>query len=577
MSDERKTDSQTSFETSEYDEIDARDEKRERQGLKNYSVIFASIIVVLAGVHGARGVLGMFFLATFFTVLLISPVNWLKSKGIASWLSLTFVIMGVAGIGLCSISVIGAQLAQFAGNIDSYRYQFNQKLKAYNLDLEEVFPLLKAPESERRESNEEGTSAKEVESAYLDELRAGVELGRSRVDALGRYRDYSKRPKATFDLKPSDVDASVEPSREEAQELESAQPRPIARRSSDVASIRSASLLTLRTEADAQRRDLSLPDASNNGMASAWNDENPREGLVPDNPPTFFQDEPSPLSEEQTSALGGSLVPAPELDGLEARDLASDYEELGKHSDSAYEDYERRRTETTAVDASSQQIFSFLKGLAGEVSALLSNAFLITLLLIFMLFETAKIPGKLVAALGRRRFTNSHIEGVISDIRNYMVIKTMMSSAVGALVIVLCFAAHVQYPFLWGFVAFFLNYIPNIGSVAAAVPPIILATIDRGVGVGIIVAIGLLLINCIIGYVVEPRLLGDGLDLSPLIVLIALVFFGWLLGPVGMFLSPPLAVIMKIIFQSFPETRWIAALMANRAPPPIDEEEESAA
>lgn len=115
-------------------------------------------------------------------------------------------------------------------------------------------------------------------------------------------------------------------------------------------------------------------------------------------------------------------------------------------------------------------------------------------------------------------------------------------------------------------VAFLLNYIPNIGSVAAAIPPVVLAMIDCGIVTGCIVAFFFILINCCVGYALEPRILGKGLDLSPLIVLLALIFFGWLLGPVGMFLSPPLAVVMKIIFQSFPETRWIAALMANSAP-----------
>ena len=100
-----------------------------------------------------------------------------------------------------------------------------------------------------------------------------------------------------------------------------------------------------------------------------------------------------------------------------------------------------------------------------------------------------------------------------------------------------------------------------------------MATIDRGLFIGCVDAAFLVLINCIVGYVLEPRLLGDGLDLSPLIVLISLIFFGWLLGPVGMFLAPPLAVIMKIIFQAFPETRWIAALMANRPPKDVVEDE----
>lgn len=230
----------------------------------------------------------------------------------------------------------------------------------------------------------------------------------------------------------------------------------------------------------------------------------------------------------------------------------------------------------TAVALSSQQLFKFLAGLATELSYIASNAFIITLLVIFMLLEAAMIPKKLIAALGERSFVNSRIMGVVQDIRHYMAIKTYMSLAVGALVVILLYATKVQYPLLWGFVAFLLNYIPNIGSVVAAIPPIVLAVVDHGIVIGAIDAVFFVLINCSIGYGLEPRLLGKGLDLSPLIVLIALIFFGWLLGPVGMFLSPPLAVITKIICLYFPETRWIAVLMAGsvQALPPLEDDED---
>ena len=220
----------------------------------------------------------------------------------------------------------------------------------------------------------------------------------------------------------------------------------------------------------------------------------------------------------------------------------------------------------TSVQAASNELFGYLSKLTSELSSLASNSFITTLLVVFMLCEMTSMPKKMAVALGKTSFVNGHIQKVVADIRNYMVIKTWMSLGVGVCVTFLLMLTDVQYPLLWGFVAFLLNYIPNIGSVVAAIPPIVLATVDHGCVIGGIVAIFLVIINCTIGYVVEPRLLGNGLDLSPLFILIALILFGWLLGPVGMFLSPPLAVISKIIFQSFPETRWIAVLMANRPP-----------
>ncbi|MBQ9874057.1 MAG: AI-2E family transporter [Thermoguttaceae bacterium] len=539
--------------------------KKERKGeLINYAALLASGIVVLAGIHSARGVLGIFFLATFFTVLLITPVNWLKSKGVASWLALTVVIIGVAAIGLSAMTVVGAQLAQFAGNIDNYRYKFTEKFKEYNLNLEEFFPSLKSSNPDQEEEEEPLTSAKDVETAYLDELRAGARLGRAQVDALRGYRDETTVESAGED-------------RGEAREGTGSGSPPAAERAPGEATMKNVGYSTKSVEDAPREIEPKGATSGFDGMASSWNDELPRDGLAPNNPRAFLEEDGDSLVDDPSSGFVGGLNPYEERSDAERGDggLLDDYATAGRLSDQAYEDYRRadERAETSAVGASSQQIFRFLKGLAGELSALFSNALLITLLVIFMLCETAKIPKKLVAALGKRRFTNSHIEGVVHDIRNYMVIKTTMSCAVGALVVVLCALARIQYPLLWGFVAFILNYIPNIGSVAAAVPPIVLATVDHGVGVGCAVAVGFAVINCGIGYVLEPRLLGDGLDLSPLIVLIALIFFGWLLGPVGMFLSPPLAVVMKIIFQSFPETRWIAALMANRPPPPIKDDD----
>lgn len=224
-------------------------------------------------------------------------------------------------------------------------------------------------------------------------------------------------------------------------------------------------------------------------------------------------------------------------------------------------------TSEEAVTTGSNELYNFLRTFIGEMTVFASSAFIIMLLVIFMLVEAARLPAKVAVALvNRRSFTNDRLKRVTDDIRRYMMIKTFVSILVGLFVTALLMIMRVQYPFLWGVIAFLLNYIPNIGSVIAALPPILLATVDIGLPSGLIVMVGAMAINCGIGYILEPKLLGEGLDLSPLVVLLSLIFCGWLLGPVGMFLSPPLAVISKIILQSFPETRWIAVLMANRVP-----------
>ena len=545
--------------------------KPERQGLlKDYSVILGAMVVILAGIHSARGVLGPLFLATFFAALLNTPVNWLKDRGFKQWLALTIVIIGVAVVGLSSMTIIGTQIAQFARNIPEYRDRFNETLEGYNLDAGEIFPFLKSDDEKEKEKPTEEEEAKE---AYLNELRWRDEYER----AKNGDADVAKKSKSDSEQKSQDKGEAPRGNLSESERagLNAATIMPVSLTTDelfpDMETAIPASDLPQNEAAQPQQRPVPRdpqPTAAAQELAPDGS-----EGLIPGDPPAFRSHDDEVVKDVENALAETFNVDA--ANGSGAAEKNADEEETqpeGFETDS-WRFLPQPQTAVSAVGASSQELFRFLRGLAGELSYFGSNAFLITLLVIFMLCETAKIPRKLVAALGRKRFTNSHIESVIDDIRSYMVIKTMMSCLVGTSVVILCMVTQVQYAVLWGFVAFLLNYIPNIGSVAAAIPPIVLATIDRGLFIGCVDAAFLVLINCIVGYVLEPRLLGDGLDLSPLIVLISLIFFGWLLGPVGMFLAPPLAVIMKIIFQAFPETRWIAALMANRPPKDVVEDE----
>jgi predicted PurR-regulated permease PerM len=109
--------------------------------------------------------------------------------------------------------------------------------------------------------------------------------------------------------------------------------------------------------------------------------------------------------------------------------------------------------------------------------------------------------------------------------------------------------------------AFALNYVPNIGSIIAALPPVLLAIIQVGFFKAMIIAAGFVVINVVIGSVIEPRFMGRGLGLSTLVVFLSLLFWGWVLGPVGMLLSVPLTITAKIALDSREESRWIAVLL----------------
>ena len=119
----------------------------------------------------------------------------------------------------------------------------------------------------------------------------------------------------------------------------------------------------------------------------------------------------------------------------------------------------------------------------------------------------------------------------------------------------------VDYAMLWGLLAFLLNYVPNIGSIIAAVPTVLFAAVQLGPGAALWSAAGYLVVNVVVGSVVEPRFMGRGLGLSTLVVFLSLVFWGWVLGPVGMFLSVPLTMMIKIALDSRPDTHWIAVLL----------------
>jgi len=121
----------------------------------------------------------------------------------------------------------------------------------------------------------------------------------------------------------------------------------------------------------------------------------------------------------------------------------------------------------------------------------------------------------------------------------------------------------IEYAFMWGLLAFLLNFVPTIGSIIAAVPAVLLALVQFGLGKALMIVIFYLVINISISNVVEPRLLGQRVGLSTLVVFMSMVFWGWILGPVGMLLSVPLTITFKIAMEGSDETRWIAILLGT--------------
>lgn len=192
---------------------------------------------------------------------------------------------------------------------------------------------------------------------------------------------------------------------------------------------------------------------------------------------------------------------------------------------------------------------------------LLGDTFLILLVVVFMLLEAANFSQKLEQAIPPDSLQVDRYKTFIENINRYMVIKTWTSLGTGSIATIWLTIWGVDYALLWGLLTFMFNYIPNIGSLLAAIPPVLLALVLLGPWTALAVALGYLAINMTIGSFLEPRLMGRGLGLSTLVVFLSLLFWGWVLGPVGMILSVPLTMSMKIALSSFDETQWLSRLL----------------
>lgn len=214
--------------------------------------------------------------------------------------------------------------------------------------------------------------------------------------------------------------------------------------------------------------------------------------------------------------------------------------------------------------------------LAGNLGSLLNNAFLLFLTICFILLEASSFPHKVREAFGNSPDVDDRMTEIGESIRRYLGIKTLTSMLTGFLAYAILLLLGVKFAPLWALVAFLLNFVPAIGSVLAAVPAVALALVDNSGQVALLVAIGYLAINISVGSFLEPRVMGEGMGLSPLVVLLSLIFWGWVLGPVGMVLAVPLTVILRIMLLTQPHMHWVAVLLGPAIPKAQREREESA-
>ncbi len=199
--------------------------------------------------------------------------------------------------------------------------------------------------------------------------------------------------------------------------------------------------------------------------------------------------------------------------------------------------------------------------LLANASGIFATGLLVLLAVVFILLEAPALPAKLRTAFNLTSDGEARLRGLLGKIKRYMLIKTLTSLGTAFCIWLLLRLFGVDFAILWAVLAFFLNFVPVVGNILMTVPPTLMALVQSGVQSAVLVAAGILMINVVIGNVLEPRVMGRGLGISTLAIFIALLVWGWLFGTVGMFLAVPLTTTLIMALDASPHTRPIAILL----------------
>jgi predicted PurR-regulated permease PerM len=208
-------------------------------------------------------------------------------------------------------------------------------------------------------------------------------------------------------------------------------------------------------------------------------------------------------------------------------------------------------------------IFPIIENIAKAVVQTLGGTFMMLFILAFMLFETMALPNKMVEINVSSHPFVQRFANFGGNIRKYVTVLTGINFLVGVADAIFLMILGVDFPILWGLLAWFLGYIPSVGFWLALIPPFLLAFAEFGIGKALLVLLGYVLINGSIQNIVQPKLMGDEVDLSPLSITASLFIWTWIIGPMGALLAVPLTMaVQKLVLEPYPESRWLAELMS---------------
>nr|WP_314128559.1 AI-2E family transporter [uncultured Campylobacter sp.] len=216
------------------------------------------------------------------------------------------------------------------------------------------------------------------------------------------------------------------------------------------------------------------------------------------------------------------------------------------------------------ADFDINKLFAVLGGFLRSGTELASKSFFVFLLVTFMLFEVQVFSQKVEYFASKNPQTNQIVDTFISNLKRYLAIKSAASFATGVFIFIGLNFIGVPYAPLWGILAFVLNFVPTIGSIIAAVPALLVALLLNDAAACAWTAALYTAVNVVIGNFIEPKFLGKGLGISTLVVLLSLLFWGFLFGIGGMFLAVPLTMSLKIALDANPSTKFIAVLLSDK-------------
>ncbi len=210
-----------------------------------------------------------------------------------------------------------------------------------------------------------------------------------------------------------------------------------------------------------------------------------------------------------------------------------------------------------------EKIMGYTSAALKELLIMLGNTFLIFLIILFTLMEFGSFSVKARAIQHGSDKSIAYLSTILKNIRHYLGIKTFICLATGISIYAALSIIGVDYPLLWAVIAGLMNYVPNIGSIIATIPAVFFALVQLGVGGAFWTLAAFTVLHNVLGNFIEPRMMGKGMGLSALVVIISLLFWGFILGLVGMFLATPLTMTIKIVLEQNEKTRWIALLLGT--------------